>query len=128
MEDQGTHEMVPRTDIRYVGMGQLIVYLVSDDELRMMESGGPSSTYLNLAIFFLSVGLSFLASLIFSDAKSIQRFIVVVVILVACLTAGLVLLTLWFRSSKDATRTIARIRARLTPPLEGGIIQERKER
>lgn len=123
MGDQKPHEIVPRTDIRYVGMGQLIVYLVSDDELRLIESGGPSSTYLNLAIFFLSVGFSFLASLIFSEAKSIDRFIVVVIVIVACLIAGSILLVLWLRSSKDATHAITRIRARLTPGAEESIIE-----
>jgi hypothetical protein len=89
--------MSPYAEIRYVAMGEITIYLVSEDELRLIEQGEPSSTYLNLAILFLSVGASFLASLLLSEPKSIKRFIVVIVITVGCLIAGFVLLILWRR-------------------------------
>ena len=87
----------------------------------MIESGGPSSTYLNLAIGFLSVGAGIGASLLLSDPKSIHRFIVVVVLTIGCLIAGFILLVLWLRSSKEASNVIARIRARGST---GGVVVE----
>jgi hypothetical protein len=112
MDEQQPQQMVPYTKIRYVGIGQLTVYFVSDDELRMIESGGPSSVYLNLAIAFLSVAASFFVSLLLSEPKSIYRFTVIVVLTVGSAIAGIVLLVLWLRSSKSASNVIKQIRAR----------------
>ena len=104
-------------------MGEITIYLVSDDELRMVESGGPASTFLNLAIFFLSVGASFVASLLLSEPKSMKRFVVVIVLAVGTLIAGLVLLTLWRKSSRLVTDTVDRIRARNIPTPKENIIE-----
>jgi len=112
MDDHESPNTEPRTVIRVVGMGQLTVYHVSEDELRMIEIGGPSSTYLNLAILFLSVGASFFASLSMSPPSSIYRFTVMIELTIVSLIAGTVLLVLWRRSSKVASVVIDRIRAR----------------
>ena len=118
MDEQQPQQMMPYTSIRYVGIGQLTVYFVSEDELRMIESGGPSSTYLNLAIFFLSVAASFLISLLLAEPKSIYKFTVIVVMITGTAIAGLVLLVLWLRSSKSASNVIRQIRARGVPTSE----------
>jgi hypothetical protein len=110
--DEQPQQMVPYTRIRYVGIGQLTVYFVSEDELRMIEIGGPSSTFLNLAIFFLSVAASFLVSLLLSEPKAIYKFTVMVIVTTGTAIAGLVLLLLWLRSSKGASNVIKQIRAR----------------
>lgn len=113
MNGEDPKQMVPLPNIRYVGIGQLTIYLVSEEELRMIESGGPSATYLNLAIGFLSIGSGIGASLLLSGPPtSIYRFVVVVVVAVGSLIAGFILLLLWLRSSKDASKTIERIRSR----------------
>jgi len=123
MAPEDSQELVPPTSIRYIGLGQLKVYLVSEDELRLIEGGGPTSTYLNLAIAFLSIGASLIASLLLSEAKSIYGFIVVIVIIVGSLVAGTSLLLLWRRSAKDATNAIQRIRARGIPSSKGTVIE-----
>ena len=112
MEEQQPQQIAPYTKVRYITMGQLTIYFVSEDELRMIESGGPSSTYFNLAIFFLSVGASFLASLLFSEPKSTHTFIVVVALIIGNVIAGSVLLILWFQSRRGASNVITQIRAR----------------
>lgn len=123
MDKQKSEQIVPSVGIRYVGFGQLTVYLVSEDELRLIETGGPSSTYLNLAILFLSAGASFFASLVVSPPSGIHSFTVMTVLTVASLIAGTVLLVLWRRSSKVASAVIHRIRARGTPPSQATIIE-----
>lgn len=123
MEQQDPQELGPLTSIRYIGLGQVKVYLVSEDELRLIEGGGPTSTYLNLAIAFLSIGASLIASLLLSEPKSIYRFIVVVAIIVGSLIAGMILLLLWRRSSKDAMSAIQRIRARGAPSPAATVIE-----
>jgi hypothetical protein len=114
--------LIPSTEIRYVGIGEITIYFVSEDELRVLERGGTSSIFLNLAIFFMSVGASFFASLLLSPPPSIRTFVVMVVLTVFTAIAGFVLIFLWWRSSGDATDTIKRIRARRIPP--GGKIIE----
>jgi hypothetical protein len=123
MDDRMRQGMSPYAEIRYVAMGEITIYLVSEDELRLIEQGEPSSTYLNLAILFLSVGASFLASLLLSEPKSIKRFIVVIVITVGCLIAGFVLLILWRRFARNKADTIKRIRARRISPSSGNVVE-----
>jgi hypothetical protein len=71
----------------------------------------------------LSIGFSLLASLLLSEPRSIYRFIVVTVIITGSLIAGIILLLLWRRSSKDATNAIERIRARGDPSSTGIVIK-----
>ena len=106
-------QVMPAVQIRYVGIGQLTLYLISEDELRMIESGGPSATLLNLAIGFLFLASGLLGSLLLSEpAKSIYEFNIFIILLVCSFIAGVVLLIVWFRFRKDAAETIKRIRKR----------------
>lgn len=124
-DDQDSNPLVPAPIVKYVGFGQLILYLVSDQELLLIESGGPSATYLNLAIGFLSVGTGITVSLLLAGIPaSVYKFSAVVILEVATLIAGTILLVLWKRSDKDAKHTIARIRARGSgPPIDGTVIK-----
>ena len=104
---------MPAVQIRYVGIGQLTVYLVSEDELRMIESGGPSATLLNLAVGFLFLAGGLLGSVLLSEpSKSIYKFSVFVILLVCSFITGVVLLIMWCRFRRDAAETIRRIRRR----------------
>jgi hypothetical protein len=114
--------LIPYTEIHYVGMGEITIFLVSDDELRLLERGGTSSTFLNLAIFFTSTAASFFASLLLSPPPSVRTFVVMVVLTTSTAIAGVVLIFLWRRSSRDVTDTIRRIRARRLP--SGGEVVE----
>jgi hypothetical protein len=111
-DEPNSQPIAPYTKVRWVGMGELLVYAVSEDELRLLESGGPASTFLNLAIFFASVGASFLVSLLLADVKSVRVFIVIVILTVVTLIAGFVMFVLWHKWSRDAKSTIQRIRDR----------------
>jgi hypothetical protein len=104
---------MPAVQIRYVASGELVFYVISEDDLRMLESGGPSATYLNLAIGFLFLAVGLFGSMMLSEpSKSMYRFTVVIVLLVCTFIAGLVLLIVWFRNRKDASETGRRIRKR----------------
>jgi hypothetical protein len=106
--------LIPYAAIRYVGIGEITIYFVSDDELSLLEKGGISSTFLNLAILFLSVAATFFTALLLSPPPptSGRTFIVMVVLTTSTAIAGLVLILLWRRSCKDVTDTIKRIRGR----------------
>jgi hypothetical protein len=111
-DEQNLQPIAPYTKVRWVGMGELLVYAVSEEELRLLESGGPASTFLNLAIFFSSVGATFLVSLLVEDVKSVRTFIVLTILTVVALIAGFVMFVLWRKWSGDAKSTIQRIRDR----------------
>jgi hypothetical protein len=115
VDPRDAQPLIPYAEIRYVGIGEITIYFVSDDELASLETGGPSSTLLNLAIFFLSTATSFLASLLVSPPTSIRAFTVIVVITVVSGTAGLILAILWRRSTRGIKGIIDRIRARKLP-------------
>jgi len=123
VDDQKPMEMVPAVSIRYVGIGQLTVFFVSEDELRLIEAGSPAATCLNLGIAFSSVGIGSLISLLLSEpSKSLHKFVVVVVITVISLIVGLVLLVIWTRLRKQASEVIDRIRSRAIPSAGGSVM------
>lgn len=124
MDEQKAMEVMPATSIRYVGIGELTLFLVSEDELRLLESGSAASTCLNLGIAFSSVGLGSLTSLLLSDpSKSLHKFVVVVVTTVLSLIAGFVLLVIWSRLRKHKSDAILRIRSRAIPSVGGTVIE-----
>jgi hypothetical protein len=58
--------IAPYTRVRYLGIGDITIYAVTDDDLRIIEHGGGSPTLLALWIFFASVSASFFVSLMVS--------------------------------------------------------------
>jgi hypothetical protein len=116
-------QIVPYTSVRYVGMGEIVIYLVSDDELRTLERGDPSSTYLNLAIFFLSAATSFLASLLVTQPKTLGAFVVMVVITVLAFMVGTVLAVLWWKTSGKVSEVVQRIRDRKVSPEPPSVVE-----
>jgi len=93
------------------------------DELRLIETGSPAATCLNLGIAFSSVGIGSLSSLLLSDpSKSLHKFVVVIVITVVSLIAGLAFLVIWTRLRKQASEVIGRIRSRAIPSAGGTVM------
>lgn len=93
----------------------LVLYEVSEAELDIIERGSPNSTYLNFAIFLLSIGLSFLATLLTFNfgPESSKKFTVFVVITVVGLLGGLVLLIIWYRAKNQFDTVIKKIKERI---------------
>ncbi len=96
----------------------LSLYEITDYELELLEQGSPSSTYFNFAIFFISIGLSFLTTLLTVEIQSVYLFSVFTVLTVIGIFAALVLFQLW-RRTKSRTRDLCKkIRARVpTAPI-----------
>ena len=107
--------------IRRARFDRLTLYDVTESELDILEKGSPDSTYLNFAIFLLSVALSFTITLITTTTVSTAVFIIFVVVTVVGYIGGFLLLILWRRNRSSVSDCIKVIRKRL--PAEG--IQER---
>jgi hypothetical protein len=112
----------PYTRIRYLGMGDITLYPVTDDDLHALERGGGTSTMLALWTFFASVAASFLVSLLVNDARSIKIFIVMVIVTVGCALSAIVTFAIWRQASIDSKDIIRRIRERGVTHPSAGIV------
>jgi hypothetical protein len=101
--------------IRVAPLGELRVYVISEEELNEIEQGSPASLYLNFALALLASGLSFLATLLATRIESNRTFTVFVVLAVLFLLAGLFLFASWFRTHRSSKSLARRIRDRMPP-------------
>jgi hypothetical protein len=90
----------------------LSLYEITDYELQVLEEGSPSSTYLNFAIFFLSIAAAFLIALLTTPPAAERLYTVFVVMVVVGFSSGFVLLVLWRKSRTRLSVVIQRIRER----------------
>ena len=91
------------------------LYEITDHELDLLERGTPNSTNLNLAILCLSVGSSFLATLLTTKVDSETVFIIFVVMVVFGIGVGVVLMVIWFTKRSELADLVKRIRNRMIP-------------
>ncbi|KAB2900562.1 MAG: hypothetical protein F9K31_04590 [Dokdonella sp.] len=90
----------------------LSLYEITDYELESLEEGSPSSTFLNFAIAFVSIGLSFLTTLLTVKIESIYVFLIFVVLTIIGLAAALVLFVLWRKTRSRVKDLVKKIKAR----------------
>lgn len=103
-------------------VSSLSLYEITDHELEQLEEGGPSSTYFNFAIFFISVGMSFLTTLLTVDKLPIHIFTVFVVLAVIGIGSALVLFTIWKKTRSRTKDLCIKIRARVpVAPVSNGV-------
>ena len=102
--------------IRRGKVDSLSLYEITESELETLEKGSPSSLFFNLSIALISISCSFLVALLSTEIASDRTFTVFVVIVAVGLIAGGVLGVLWWRTRKDVSEIISRIKERM--PLE----------
>ncbi len=93
-------------------LGTLTVYEVTDDELRLIEAGDPSTVLFNFGIGSASLGVGIGATLLASTVTSMPIFIVLVLLTIVGILAGVVLLVFWRRMARKTSSLIATVRAR----------------
>lgn len=92
----------------------LTIYEITETELDALERGSPYSIYLNFGIFLLTLGMSFLTSLLSVDVQSLLVLTAFLVLTVVGILGGTFLIILWHRSRRDVTDVVSRIRTRIT--------------
>lgn len=110
-QSESIGEKHPR--IRRGRVDSLSLYGITDYELEILEKGSPSSIYLNLAIFLLSIATSFLIALCTSTIASVRTFTVFVVLIVVGYVVGIFLLLLWLRDRKSVPDIVKKIKNRI---------------
>ncbi len=91
----------------------LSLYEITDYELEILEQGSPSSAYLNFAIMFFTIVLSFLATLVTIDMPAGHAFTVFSVLTVFGFGSSAVLFELWRRTRSRTKDVCKKIRARV---------------
>lgn len=92
----------------------LELFEVSESELSIIESGSPSSIYLNFAIFLISIAFSFITTLLTVDlTQKIILFTIFVVICTVGFLIGIFLLILWYRNKNEFKEILKKIRDRM---------------
>ena len=94
-------------------VSSLTVYDVFEEELNILERGGPASYFLNFAIFLLSTSIAFLISLIFANIESRTTHDIFVIVTGICFIGGIAMLILWYIFFKTTSQTIKKIRDRI---------------
>jgi hypothetical protein len=102
--------------VRVAPLGELRVYVISEEELNELENGSPASQSLNFALALLASGLSFFATLMTTEISSLKTFSVFVILTVVFLVVGIILFASWYRLRKSSQGLAQRIRDRMPPP------------
>ena len=101
--------------IRWVPLGTLTVYHITEQELDLIENGTPESTYFSFEIPLLSVGSSFLIALLTTAMPSPRLFTVFLVVTLFGILGGLLLMLVWWRYQRSTVRITKLIRSRKLP-------------
>ena len=101
--------------IRRGRLDQLSIYEISEAELNTLAQGTSNSLCLNFGLSFLSIGASFLVTLLSVPSLTERLFTVFVCVCVICLALGPVLLCFWFRSYRAVGDIVRTIRERIQP-------------
>ena len=91
----------------------LSLYEITENELDALAKGSPTSVYLNFGIFLLSVGASFIVTLLTVAVHSTTTLVVFVVLATVGLIGGAFLLLLWRRVKEDVAGVVDTIRNRI---------------
>lgn len=111
-EAETTGEKQPR--IVRARIDHFALYEITDGELETLQQGSPGSLYLNFSIFLLSVGCSFVLTLL-TVAVQIKLFVIFFVIVTVTFVVGLFLLILWWKTRQSIVDVVKRIRSRMPP-------------
>lgn len=96
-------------------LDRLAIFEVSESELETLERGSPSSLFLNLAIFVVSVAISFSISLATTTINSDRTHAVFVIVTVIGYLAAFTFFLLWWKTYSSAKSVAQQIRNRLPP-------------
>ena len=99
--------------IRRGRVDSLLLYEVSEHELDTLARGMPASLFLNFGIALLSIGSSFLTSLLTIQIASDHIFIVFTSICTICFIIGIILMCLWYHNRQSSTTIIKKIKSRI---------------
>ena len=93
-------------------VGSISIFEIKEDELDALARGSRNSVLLNFGIFLLSVGISFLVTLLTVQISTVHLLVVFLVVTAVSLIVGAVLLLLWRLDKNDVSHIVKTIRSR----------------
>ncbi len=114
-----SQEEQERIDVKRGRYNSISLYEVSARELELIERGSTNSLVLNIGLFLLSAGLSFLVALLsvdfFYEEKDdlLITFVIFLVVCGVCLLGGIICMIIWYRSRGDFESVISSIKERM---------------
>lgn len=95
-------------------VGSISLYEITESELDALAKGSRNSVFLNFGIFLLSVGISFLVTLLTIQIPTVYLLVVFLVVAAVSLIVGAILLLLWRLDKNNVSHIVKRIRNRIT--------------
>ncbi len=102
-------------------LNSLDIYEITDDELERLERGGSDTTFLNFAIFTISVAASFIVSLFTIKIESDRIYIAFLTTIILGFLAGAILLILWWKSRRSTKGLVKKIKDRMNKESDSSI-------
>jgi len=112
-DNQEQSNFIPAPIIKRGSLTTLSLYEITDYELDILESGGPSSIYLNFAIFLLSIAFGFLITILTVDVKNIKIFTFFLSSTTIGFVLGVALLIIWNKTRLSISKLCVKIRGRI---------------
>lgn len=130
-DSQQENETPPKPLIRYIGMGNLRVFMVPESELEEIERGSPGNLMEAIGNTLLSIFFGGLISFLLGTTPTdIYKFSALVIVMSVSFIAGIIMLILSWRQRKDTESVTKRIRARgaasVGPQVTGKMLPQAK--
>lgn len=102
--------------VRVAPLGELKVYMVTEEEIDKLGGGSPGSIFLNFAIALLSLSASFLLTLLTTTIGAIVVLVFFICSCLICFIAGLICSVLSWRTHVSTRAVVRAIKDRMPPP------------
>jgi hypothetical protein len=99
--------------VRRGRMDSIVVYDVTDQELKELERGGDGGIYLNVALSLASVAISFVIALTTTTITSDRQFSIFFLVAIVSAIGALILALLWWNCRKSMRALILSIKGRM---------------
>lgn len=102
--------------VRVAPLGELKVYMVTEEEIDKLGGGSPGSIFLNFAIALLSLSASFLLTLLTTTIGAIAVLVFFICSCLICFIAGLICSVLSWQTHVSTRAVVRAIKDRMPPP------------
>src|SRR5207248_6726060 len=96
-------------------LGELKVYMVTEEELDTLGRGSPGSVFLNFALALLPLSVAFLVTLLTTSISSVVGLVFFVCACLICFITGLICLVLAWQNHISTRAVVDKIKNRMPP-------------
>lgn len=101
--------------IRVAPLGELRVYMITEEELNSLGRGSPGSVFLNFALALLPLAASFLVTLLSTSIPSVTGLTFFICGCIVCFITGLICLVFAWQNHVSSKAIVIEIKHRMPP-------------